>query len=170
MKKVNNKGFSLIELIVTIAIMAVVTGGAVSLYSYLSTAKVRQCYTGINDELGVTRTNAMSKKGKWSVVVKFDGNKYYAVSMKDGKEFDKTELGKKGDFKLTYMKLPDGAAAATEVEITDSASTWPTIMFNSGSGSCLVVDGYTVSEFKVSNPNLTKTVKLVKATGKHYVK
>ena len=112
----------------------------------------------------------MSKKGKWSVVVKFDGNKYYAVSMKDGNEFDKTELGKKGEFKLTYKKLPDGATIATEVEITDSASTWPTIMFNSGSGACLVVDGYTVSEFKVSNPNLTKTVKLVKATGKHYVK
>lgn len=170
MKKVNNKGFSLIELVVTIAIMAIVTGGAVSLYSYVSTANVKQCYTGINDELGATRTYAMSKKGKWSLTVKKESGKYYAVVSKDGSEVSKTKLGKDGEFTLTYKKLPDGAAIATEVEITDSASTWPTIMFNSGSGACLVVDGYTVSELKVSNPNLTKTVKLVKATGKHYVK
>lgn len=174
MTKQNNKGFSLIELIVTIAIMGIVLAASVSLYSFLSTAKVRSAASGLEDELTNLRTSTLSKQGDWKLVVSLESNgKYYATLYRGSAEYEKKELGSSNNVTITYSKLTEGAGgssvASTGNSITTANTTWPTIIFDPGSGACRKAGDYYVTEFVISNTNLTRTIKIIKATGKHYV-
>lgn len=70
-----NKGFSLIELIVTIAIMAVVTSASVGIYSLIGNSNFKEAYKSVTDALSKTRTETVSKGGKYAMVMKYDSSK-----------------------------------------------------------------------------------------------
>ena len=65
MKNVNNnKGFSLVELIVIIAIMAIVTGGAVLSISMATGSEARKVFQKIDAELNEVKTESMTRYGE----------------------------------------------------------------------------------------------------------
>jgi prepilin-type N-terminal cleavage/methylation domain-containing protein len=74
-KKRNNRGFSLIELIVIMAILAVVSGAAISLVGILNGRQAKQCRDEILSKLDSVRTTTMGKRTATATLEK-DGNVY----------------------------------------------------------------------------------------------
>ena len=56
--KLNNLGFSLLELMVTVAIMAVMLGGSITTYRTVTRANVKKANSYINDEISIAREKA----------------------------------------------------------------------------------------------------------------
>ena len=82
-KKLNNKGFSLIELIVVIAVMAILVGVAMVTASMLDSSYVEDAEMGVKDYIGMARTKSMSVSAKdWYVNISKDGANYYAYLYK----------------------------------------------------------------------------------------
>ena len=60
MERNNNKGFSMVELIITIAIMAILTGSFVAAAGYLKYANAKSGAKKINTELSELKLNNLS--------------------------------------------------------------------------------------------------------------
>ena len=82
-RKLNNKGFSLMELIVVVAIMIVMVGAAAVTVSMLDSSYVEDAERGIKDYIALGRTKSMSVSAKdWYMSVAKDGSDYYACLYK----------------------------------------------------------------------------------------
>lgn len=88
-KKINNKGFTLIELIVVLAIMVVMVGAATVTVTMLNSSYAEDAERGIKDYISLGRTKSMSIAAKeWYVsITKIDDN-YYACLYKVTQEVD----------------------------------------------------------------------------------
>ena len=180
MKKSRNQGFSLVELIVVIAIMAIVTAGAVAGISAMTGAKLNSCSSNLIAGLEQTKVNALSKSAaELTLTCDADGN--YVMS-KTG-EADQTI----GDNKIiiTYQ-YKDSTGA--DINKTVSASDSLIISYRRGSGAFLpiidsvdeadhsyiyVVDGAGMEMYcetiTLTRGSRTKIIHLVKDTGKSYL-
>ena len=77
-RKLNNKGFSLMELIVVLAIMVVMAGAAAVTVSMLDSSYVEDAERGIKDYISMARTKSMSVAAKdWYISLTKEGNDYY---------------------------------------------------------------------------------------------
>lgn len=69
-RRTENKGYSLVEVVVTIAIMAVVVGGVVGLSGMIPRAQVNGCAEEMILQVEKTRTEAMSYRDAWIEIYK----------------------------------------------------------------------------------------------------
>lgn len=98
-KFLNNKGVSLIELIIVIAIMAVITGVGGYSYKMVSNKTVTQCAKNIQLSLEKDRVNAMGKKSASVTFYATDDGVYMTENInqgEDGATSVTTRIGKKG--------------------------------------------------------------------------
>lgn len=73
-----NKGFTLIELIVVVAIMIVMAGAAAVTVTMLDSSYVEDAERGIKDYLSLGRTKSMSVAAKdWYISISKEDNDYY---------------------------------------------------------------------------------------------
>ncbi len=80
MERNNNKGFSMVELIVTIAIMAILTGSFVSAAGYLKYANAKAGAKKVNTQLSELRIDSMSKmQTPYMYLYNISGNTYMKV-------------------------------------------------------------------------------------------
>ncbi len=98
----NNKGFSLVELIVVIAIMLVITTGAVVVFSNTSTQKVKTGTDMIASYLQSVMNINMTKKDAYMEIY-YDGKNYYV------KDNDGNSEKLKNGVEVTY-DIEDGAS------------------------------------------------------------
>lgn len=61
----NNKGFSLVEMLVVIAIMAILASVSVSAMGYLMRGDIKKAAKTLYSEIASNRTYAMAKQGDW---------------------------------------------------------------------------------------------------------
>lgn len=164
MKKTDNKGFSLVELMVVLAIMAVLLGIFAFGYSLISNKQVDQCAKKIQVSLESARTTSL---GKSSVDLKFypSGGKIYLQRTLDG-DASKATTSEIGDGKLSvkfYFKK--NSAATVEKNAATGAVTG--IIFDRASGAVKADGtGYYLDSVKISNGRKTITVSLDKITGR----
>ena len=129
-RKLNNRGFSLIELIVTLAIMVVLVAAAAVTVSMLDSSYVEDAERGIKDYISLGRTKSMSVSASdWYVTVGKEGKDYYVYLYKDVKKIvsdggvdeeitetvlvEKKKIGTK--ISITYrVKMEQPAKAVTE--------------------------------------------------------
>ncbi len=161
-KRLDNQGFSLIELMIVVAIIIVVTGAFAIGYSLISTKAVDQCAKKMQISIEGTRNTTM---GKLSASVSFytSGGKIMVDKEING-EHNISEIGGK-DVVVKYV-LTDGVSADPATLLT---STHLTMSFNRASGSLLPYSGSKyVGEFIVSNKKGSKTlhIKIDKLTGR----
>ena len=61
-KRLNNRGFSLVELVIVIAIMVVLTASSMSIMVAVGNARVKSCAQSVYTALGRVKTNTMAKE------------------------------------------------------------------------------------------------------------
>lgn len=171
MKEHNNKGFSLIELVITIAIMAVVVGASVSIYSWIKSHRMQSFAENTNDVIGSLRSDTLSKDGAYELVIKKSGDNFVA-EVSNGTKSETTTLGSAkyssslyGTVSSTKYTVEDGHEIHISFNRVDGSFNKMDICTSSGSSIGSVSDGY----IYLSTSGLSKKIKLVKLTGKHYI-
>ncbi len=162
MKRMNDGGFSLIELAIAIAIIAIMAVGGVSAFGYLDMANTSKCAARIDNSLTTLKSKTMANTEEiYMHLYRYD-DKYY-VSYSDSPTAnpateDGDEVGN-SDLTLTFQ-----SGSATPVEVTDTQTVDVSIRQKDGSFKNIADIAY----IHVTNNDLKHTVTLVGKTGKHY--
>lgn len=156
---IDNQGTSIIELIVVIAIMAVLLGTATNIVGYLSGKQAKQCAYKMDAMLSESRMETMSKSTgeKESVYLAFknEGGKIYAVQTIKGNETSAL-IGSGVTIKAKDVK-------GNETSLLDGASI--NVYFNRATGALYDEIG-NYCEIRVSQGSTTYMVSIVPTTGK----
>lgn len=173
-KMTNNKnaGFSLVELIVVIAIMGVMVGvvsyGVSLLFSRDAEAVAKQ----INDNLSEARMVAMSKPGRFSLCIEVDSEGYmekiviYRNEEGSFSTYRSVEPEKKAKVSCAgAYTSADGVGF--EVAFKNNGSLEYVGDVRSSSSTATGASG--VYEISVESRNRTEVVSLVSETGRHFV-
>ncbi len=180
-KKNNNKngGFSLVELIVVIAIMAVLTGIASMSLASVMGVSVKQCARDIQSAANQTRVSTLGKDEVIMTITK--GNKaksseayYCTIVTKDGlgKTIENEEKIGKSNLDITYVLSDSKGNKTSDITLDDTHSL--TIKFNRGTGAmapCMKSDGssggdYYCMQIKVKKNSTEKIISFYPETGK----
>lgn len=176
----NNKGFSLIELIVIIAIMGVLVGGASLGIGLVFSKDAMKCATRLNDSIYDARANSMYKAGKFELSIDNSGSANIATISQtdltpvtsDTIYLDGVDSNKKTTISAKFVTeaVPAGTAISLPVSVT----------FDKAKGNVYSVvdademtygDGIIVFEIEPlrGNRNRKAKVQLVTTTGKHTI-
>lgn len=186
--KQDNRGFSLVELIVVIAIMAIMIGVGILSISLLFGTQARGCSQKVSSMLNETKTGCLSRFDETMTLTYCtkgqDGNKsfttdgYYAISKiyTINKNGDRVPVGNNSSTEVRSMGsgnvvitvyLSDGSSfeLGTDKEITISYDR------SSGAFDPVIVDGSQTSNYiekiTFTSGTRTYTITMVKETGKH---
>gem|GEM_PF-1550503 len=167
----NNKGMSMIEIILVLAILALLSTGMLTGINYIQYGNTKKCSNLIDSALDKVRIDAMSKAEKpYLYLYEFEGSYYMLESAETTPTLDSsgTKLGNR-QVRLYYSTDPGGVA-----EITSSIPLhYMKIGFvKSTGGIAQNADNSYYDEILIKNGAGTETrytITLIKATGKHYI-
>ena len=169
-KEWKNQGYSLVELIVVIAILAIISSATVYGIVSVSGWEMKSCTKKLDAALEETKMNAMSK-GACELEISVDASGNYDVQMKVGvgaraKTMQKQRIA---NSKVSIYYVGDDAVTEHLISAANSLK----ISFDSGSGAFKpIAASPTVYCRKIiikMGTGHVKTIKMVKDTGKHYV-
>lgn len=153
------KGFSMIELILVIAIMGIITASTSIGFSYLKAGNVKSAAKNIDSTLSKLKLDTMSMANKPKMYLYKKGSDYYMLCT--AKAFDYNNID-------SY----DGQQIANEnVKIVvdgNELNTYVEIAFKKGSGAFLTAPS-SLYVCKSDNKGLRYKIVLVRETGKHYI-
>lgn len=157
MNEKKNAGYSLVELIIVLAIMAILSGAAMLTLSSVNNARASSAKETFNQALSTLQTMTKSQDADYAMMlVKIDNDFYIRYGTYDG-----TNFSQNGDEET----LSRTAIYYNGTEITDG--NYVIIKFNKSDGS--VASGEGVYEFcKQNSTSSVGTVTLNQATGSHY--
>lgn len=179
--KTGNKGYSLVELIVVISIMAVMVGVLAFGIGMMFTRDSNYVAVRIDDELTEARTLAMSREGVFTYVLHADNDP--SGDHKDGfVRIDQTITVTEEDDSETetteeYRKVPlDKSVTISVTGASFDADGNMTIIFDKANGSVKSVNGsppaagalYTFTVTSARNASKKSEVTLAATTGRHY--
>lgn len=160
MKK-NNKGFSLVELIVVIAIMAVLMAAIITYIGTLGTAQAKKCANGIVTGFSQTKVCAMSRSSASMVVYSNDDGVFLLTKQGSNERIEK--IGSTGAV-VEYRTVRD---ASSFTPVGNSAATGVKIEFDRASGACKkMVSGNYCYGFKITCGKTTYIVNIEPLTGR----
>ena len=135
--KLNSAGFTMIELIIVIAIMAVMVGGSVIGFNLLSQGDSKAASKNISSQLAELRTDTLSMDGDWTAEIYKNGNTYKLDIKKEINNVvelvSSTSIGSR--IVITYNDLKTDST-----EIKDNVKI--VIQFNKGDGRTLLVNKF----------------------------
>ena len=160
----DNRGLSLVELIIVITIMVVMTGLISISVSLIFSRDASYVAGRIDDELSEARMYSMSKAGTYTYILHIEDPLGSYVELKDDSSYDKiVKLDK--NVKIT-VSGPGGYSKGDGDDVK--------IVFDKAKGSVKSVDGssasgiYTITVVSEKFNGKTKTVTLIATTGRHY--
>lgn len=159
----NQKGMSLIEIIVVIGIIGILAGVSVSLFGYIRSGNTKSAVKELDSAIDRLQINNMSKSTKEYLYVYQSGSKYYVKRLSENLDsFDSTKLddsGEKiGDSGVKIYKDSSDGTLVTGNDFIRIGYAKSGIYDSATNVSAIVVDGST-----------TYTITLVASTGKHIV-
>lgn len=164
-KKSRNKGFSLIEIIVTIAIMAIVTGTSVSIYSWVRSHRMQEIAGNISDAIGEVRSDTLSKSGTYELVIKKSSDKFVASVTHNSETINRT-ISSRGTVSAVTnsgTKYQVGTTYKIIIIFDKSDGSFSKMVCSDGTNE------YDIDYILAEYSGLSKKVKLNKLTGKHYI-
>lgn len=165
MKENRKKGFSMMELIVVIAIIGLFTALATIGFGYLKAGNVKSTAKTIDSTLNKLKLDTMSKEEKPYMYLWQSGNDYYMYCTTGA-------FSKDSDTVKKNAQRIGNANVKITVDGSVLGSSPKTIAFKKGSGA--FADSSDIkSTIKVEEKDGTGTsyvINLVKDTGKHYIK
>jgi prepilin-type N-terminal cleavage/methylation domain-containing protein len=167
----DNSGYSLVELIIVLGIIAVLSGVSMISISAISTSRATSAKEKFDQEIATLESKTKSQDGDSAIMLKKDGDTYYiyygtCAPDSDGTTYsagnfkaDSTTADVKLD-KVTIYYTPDGG---TESELTTSQ----VIKVKKSDGKVVLGSGK-YKFCKRGSTNSVGTVTINKATGSHY--
>ena len=175
----NNKGFSLIELIVIIAIMGVLVGGASLGIGLVFSKDAMKCATRLNDSIYDARANSMYKAGKFELSIDNSGSANVATVSQtdltpvtsDTVYLDGVDSGKKTTISARFVTVTEAVPEETDLRLPLN------LTFDKAKGNVYFDvdadgtydDGIIVFDITPLRGNRTAKVQLVTTTGKHTI-
>ncbi|SDN17122.1 type II secretion system protein [Lachnospira pectinoschiza] len=129
MKKMDMKGFSLIELLITLAIMLVLISGSAILMSTLVNANEQRAVNSLKSEVEMLRTNTLSIDNSYYIEITNKEGIIYINSYKNGDLMDSTKLGSRISLSISFTE------GDTSTGLTLSKGTSLFIEFDKSKGS-----------------------------------
>lgn len=175
--KQNNEGFSLVELIVVMAMMFILVGGMSISASLVFSRDAAQCASKLNDAIYTARMDSMSKPGAYFMQIKKVAGEFEVVLNDGTSDVYSEKISENGKIKAISFDLNGENGQITDsntVKIVFDKSKGYVKTFNdkeitTDGANGTYKDGLIV--FTVSQKTGTKTedVTLVTSTGKHKV-
>ena len=162
-KKNNNRGFSLVELIVVVAIGAILIGASILSIASISGTAAKQCARNIESILNKTKVTTMGKDTAAIELYKdgADGAYYYKVTVTNGKGETTAETKKIGRSNLEIRYSTDVSTTFDKASKLDASNTIK-IEFDRSSGA----EKTDISKIWVKHGSTEKTITIYKETGK----
>jgi len=158
----SNKGFSLVELIVTISVLMIVLSVVALNFGNVIKWQVNKCVESIDDNLNSIKVVTLSDSEKDSTLKLSEVDGYLYMSINDS---DAIKLGK---FNATvyYEDISRDNEASIDVEDQEI-----TISFNSNGAFNEIneISGMYVKSIVVNKGSYTKKIICERLTGKHYI-
>lgn len=173
--KHNNKGLSLVELVIVIAIMSVLTGIVTLSIANIFNTKVTQCAENMENIINKVRVNTM---GRNEVTLRFyqdsDGRYFSETKVKKGFGTNASEdtvvelVGKSGiDVKFTTDSSITDPSDSSVQTLSNATGTDISIAFDRSSGEVkLDSSGKCVRRIWIIRNSKVKTITIFKETGK----
>lgn len=128
-EKLNNKGFSLLELIIVIAIIAVVTVATMIGITVLSKGNAKKMNKNLYSAISELKTSTMAKSGTWRMTIGKSGNEYVINTYKDAEVIESYSCSaSRIKIKYDYEDNPDSAYSLDDNTLE--------IVFSRDDGSC----------------------------------
>ncbi|MBQ8598368.1 MAG: type II secretion system protein [Lachnospiraceae bacterium] len=152
----NNKGISLVEILIVVAIMSLAVGGSGVGLSLAYSRDAEKCAKTIDAALENTRMLSMSQKGTFTMEIDLENNILYIRSSESSDPIEEEQLQRRVE-----ISVP-----------ADASLTSVTVQFDKSTGKVLSMSGESDGVLRITSENSNgkrATVVLVKGTGKHYV-
>lgn len=186
--KLNNEGYSLIEVIVVIAIMAIMTGLVSLGISYAFSKDAARCAASINDALTEVRMLSMTKEGDFSITISVDSDGHHIATIVGGTT--SVDAGGENHYNETYKQVID-LEGNSGIRIESIVCNTPNIRLSSNptesgnkveiafdktkgnvhsvNGTVIDTDSIMVFDIIPTRGSRQAKVQLVTSTGKHTV-
>jgi len=171
----DNRGVTLIELIVVMVIIGVLAGGAMYGVRSLSGVSVKSSTEQINSMLNAVRVENMSKNQTYYFVIEEEDGKYYCfVKTGDTRDIVSSKKLDLKDGTITFQMILSGEVAAREYLISDdltivNAVDKMEISFIKETGGFKANSLGRIIAIRVATSGQSKSIRLVETTGKHYI-
>lgn len=163
---IGKKGFSLIEVIICLAIASILSVSAFSLAGYIKNADTKKCGKQLNQKIETARMTTMSKSGDWQFYIYKESDGIYYCLTTDT-TLDRSKGKKIGS---SSMKLYATKKGETETLLSEGTSEIH-MKFTKNTGCFSTEDGASIyKSIRVEGKNsVSITIQLVEKTGKHYI-